>query len=221
MNMKSWSKSYNPVEYFHITTMTNVTILRLLDKYADEAGTVLLEKSDARFKHQRHRLAEFAHQLFSRFRLILAEIEGDLVVLRERQFDPDMQKILIKVWRELEQIFKGFNQDKPYLVAQKLVEYVKSRSTRSILDNLDFLAKHHLQQTSEDISPSFQPQIRSITLLLNLAEHVEKYIAEHPLLPIVEMAPPLTGKPKVEPGPTLTPIDKTNPSVPQAKKQLV
>ena|SRR5258708_7657620 len=204
--------------------MTNLKVLQLLKKYADEAGTVLLENSDARFKHQRQRLSEFSHQLYTRFRLIISELEGDLMTLRERQFDRDMQKITIKVWQDLHQIAKIFNQDKPYIMAQKIIDYVKSRHTPAILENLDFLAKHHLQQTHEGPPSKFHAQFRSIQLLFNLSEYLEKYMTEHPMLPIMQPTPQeelAKIKTTIEPGGALTPADKTAPSIPQAKKQLV
>lgn len=203
--------------------MMGLRILQLLEKYADgTANTALLENSGARFQHQRERLAEFAHQTYTRFRLILSELEGDALVLRERDFNPNMQKMLVKVWQDLQQILKSFNTVSPYTVAQKIVEYVNSRSTRSILDNLDFLAKNHLEQTNKNLPKDFLPKIRSIPLLINLANHLEKYMKEHPLLSTFKpISQEELAKVRVNPdmGASLPETDKTVPGIPPAKKQ--
>jgi hypothetical protein len=110
---------------------------------------------------------------------------GNLYMLKERKFDHKMFALFAKTYQELITINKSIQEDKPYRAAEKLVQYVFDRSTKIILDNLDFLAKHHLKITNEDFVTSTQlqhPQIRSIDALKQLATELKDYMIQHPLI---------------------------------------
>jgi hypothetical protein len=153
--------------------------------------TALWQESNDAWKHQHKRLDEFATKFHGKLQLISAEIQGDLMVLRERGFDKELQKQLFKVWQEVISVAHSFNPEtvaakKLYLAAQAVVSYVKLPATRAILDNLDFLAKHHLKKTNVDLgvmTPGLgHPQFKSLGLLISLADYLEKYMADNPLL---------------------------------------
>jgi hypothetical protein len=175
--------------------MTPSKVLQhLIKKYAEEAPqpTVLFEDSEARFKHQRQRMAEFAHQFKTKLRVLIAEMESDIGMLRANSFDKAMQKIFIQVWNHLVGIYRSFHEDRSYEAASKLVDYVKSRNTRAVIENLDFLAQHHLQNPDEH-GP--KTSIKSLKLLLNFADYLEKYMKENKVLDkpktiITPMLPP-------------------------------
>ena len=166
----------------------------LIKKYAEEAPqpTVLLEDSEARFKHQRQRMAEFAHQFKTKFRVLLAEMEHDIGILRAHRFDKNIQNTFIQIWRHLIDIYNHFHEDRSYEAATKLVEYVKSRNTRAVIDNLDFLTEHHLQRPKSADLP--QTSIKSLKLLLSFADYLENYMKVNKLLAnpkiITPMLPP-------------------------------
>jgi hypothetical protein len=193
--------------------MKSSKVLQLIKKYADEpAGTVMFEQSENRFKHQRQRLTEFSHSFHTRMRVLIAEIEYDIGILKDRGFDKDMRMLMTQIWVQLVEIFKAFKQDEPYKSAAKIIQYVRAKSTRSIIDNLEFLAKHHVEKTNVDFGPSkvlVHPEIRGLTLLTSLTDYLEKYIKENPLLskdPVITPMPPrqdaATWRP---PAPNVTP----------------
>jgi len=200
--------------------------IKLIEKYSSEEGTVSLEQSKSRFSHQRHRLAEFAHILKTRLGIVIKEMEGDLFVLKERQFDQKVYEMLLKIWNEIIKISKVFHAEKPYTTAEQLINYVNSKNTRNIIDNLNFLAKHHLKQTNikSNLLPVMgHPQFKSLDLLLNLVEYADKYMLDHPLLSNFEIGSwkyePLIPVEKSE-KPSLTPMEETVPGVPLKKKVI-
>jgi hypothetical protein len=172
--------------------MTPSKVLQhLINKYAEEAPqpTVMLEDSEARFKHQRQRMADFAHQFKTKFRVLLAEMESDISMLRANRFDKNMQKIFIQVWRHLIDIYNHFHEDRSYEAATKLVEYVKSRNTRAVIDNLDFLTEHHLQNPKDTDFP--RTSIKSLKLLLSFADYLENYMKENKLFAKTKIITPM------------------------------
>lgn len=175
--------------------MTTPKVLQLIQKYADEQPTALLEQSEGRFKHQRQRVTEFSHQFHTKLGVLIKEMEYDISVLRERGFDRDMRKMMTGIWNHLIELNRTFNQDKPYETAKKLVSYVKSKDTKAVIDNLDFIAKHHIKKTNVDFIPTqtlVHPEIRSLQLLLNLADYLDHYMKTNPLLgeTVITPAPP-------------------------------
>lgn len=195
--------------------MTPTKVLQyLIKKYAEEAPqpTALFEDSEARFKHQRQRMSEFAHQLKTKFRVLIAEMESDIGMLRANRFPQDMQKIFIQVWNHLINIYRNFHEDRSYETASKLVDYVKSRNTRAIIENLDFLAQHHLQNPNKDAPKT---SIKSLKLLLNFADYLENYMKENKLL-----SNPKIITPMLPPEQSLSPTWRP-PALPEeAKKEI-
>jgi len=167
--------------------MSIQNILKMVENFvalADE-GTIVQNPYNNEYQEQRGRLAKFYDTFNRQLRAIINEMEGDLWMLKERKFDPKLFKAMANVREDLIQIFKGIQEDKPYRAAEKLVFYVSNRPTKMVLDNLDFLAKHHLQVTNEDFIPSARlqhPQIRSIDALGKLASYLKRFMEQHPLI---------------------------------------
>lgn len=159
------------------------TFVALADEAARE-GTVI-KTPNQEYQEQRNRLSEFHDHFTRKLRATINEMGGDMFMLKERRFDPKMFALLSKVYQELITLFKSIQSDKPYRAAEKLVHYVTDRPTKMVLDNLNFLAKHHLQVTNEDFVPSARlqhPQFRSIDDLENLAAGLKKFMEDNPLI---------------------------------------
>jgi hypothetical protein len=158
-------------------------ILEMAEKFvtlADE-GT----PHNQEYQEQRTKLSDFYDHFYRQLRAIVNEMGGDLFMLRERKFDPKMFGIFSKVYQELITLSKSIQEDKPYRAAEKLISYVTDRPTKMVLDNLNFLAKHHLQVTNEDFVPSARlqhPKIRSIDALNALAAQLKKHMEQNPLI---------------------------------------
>ncbi len=204
--------------------MASYNLSKLLAKYADERGITSFLNDNARFQYQRRHLAEFSRQFKSRLQIILAEMEGELFTLKEKKFDRSAWRELGKLWNHLGNIARQFNEEKPYLAASELVEFVHSRPTLIAMENIQFLANHHLEKTKESLPniPGFQhPQIRSLKLLKSLAEHADVYMEQNPLMPI----PVPTPTPSLVPEPQmLAPVGPEQPTrieMPIPQKQVV
>ena len=196
-------------------------ILEMAERFvtlADE-GTNQGKTPNVVYQEQRDRLSKFHDHLKRQLRIIISEMEGDLWMLRQRKFEPKLFKTMSNVREELITIFKSIQEDKPYRAAEKLVFYATNRSTKMILDNLDFLAKHHLQVTNEDFTPSArvqQPQIHSFDALNALVSQLKEFMIKHPLIvppgaapSEVPTVPPPKGPIPLGPENRLGPEDKT------------
>lgn len=205
-------------------------VLEMADRFVTLAegekddGTHIKTPHNLEYQDQRTRLTEFAYELAKQLRRVIGEMGSDLFTLKERQFDPKMFKMFSAAYQNLISMSKEIQEDKPYIAAEKLVHYVLERPNSIVLDNLDFLAKHHTRATNVDFKPSaLFPEIRSIDELRRLAMHLRKYMAENPLInPPGQSAPPAARLPdivKEYPDFKAEQSDKTNPAVPFSKKQ--
>lgn len=137
------------------------------------------------YQNQRDRLAKFYEHFHGKLRAIINGLDGEIRILKERKFDNKMMKLLVKVHQDLLSIYKETDKDNPYLAATKLVHYVLEGPNKHIIDNLDFLAKHHLQQTNVDFMSGKilqNPQILTLATVKELAEHLKNFMAQHPMI---------------------------------------
>jgi hypothetical protein len=174
--------------------MSSLKVLQLIEKYADEVSqpTVLLEDSKNHHLHEQMRLNEFSHSFEMKLRIVISELEHDINILKERKFDKEMLKLLVEVWNAITNISLSLSKYSPYLSAIKLIDYVNSKRTKDIIDNLDFLAQHHLKETNESFTQNMgmkNPEIKGLKLLLNLVSYLENYMKENPLLEKVKPDP--------------------------------
>lgn len=136
---------------------------------------------------------EFGRGFNSQMRAILHELDGDVFTLKQRQFDPNMMRLLIKVKGDLEHILPRIRESNPHEAAQRLVDYVEGRNTGPVLDNLDFLIQHHLKATQEDVPnmPSLKnAEVNAIQKLKKLAQELKTYMDLNPSLPVPGSSPP-------------------------------
>jgi hypothetical protein len=165
-------------------------LLVMADKLNEQANqTVMLDRKqqlNQQFEAQRARLEKFFKFFINRFRAILNEIDGDTFSLRERGFDKKMLSLLTQIKNRLENIFKEIDENQPYLAAWELVDYVSERPTQMMMENLQFLAQHHLKGTAPEKLPSFavNAQIHSLGKLKEFAAKLKIYMEQNPLLPV-------------------------------------
>jgi hypothetical protein len=199
--------------------MSNHNVLELVKKYS-AAQTSLNQQ----FQEQRVQLSKFYEYFSNKLRKILLEMESDQFTLKERNFDPGMLRLLAHMIGTLTSIKHELNEGKPYIAAQKLVEYIMGHTGRSIIENLEFLSQHHLKNTSIDLKPHSllkEPEIHSFKQLQSLANYLKIYMIGHPLVTAPSEPPPAFLPPQEDiPAFFAGKEDKTVPGVPQAKKKL-
>ena len=162
--------------------MKNQKVLELANKFAD-----LIEKSpvNVEFHAQRQRFSDFFDMFRKNMRTIIGEIGGEMTTLKARDFDPKMLALFNKVYHDVIEIYRETRESDPYVPAKKLVQLVLEKPNSSIIENLDFLAKHHLAQTNVDFKESqslVNPQIRSLGLLKSLANQLKQFMDTYPLV---------------------------------------
>lgn len=166
-----------------------------------------------KFQAQREMLAKFYDSFRSELRSTMGQMEGDLATLRERHFDKAMLALLAKVYRHLEEIYQHLTPEKPYKAAEELVNFVNERHQRSVIDNLQFLAKHHLEKTKPETLAPLPATVRHITeakslsMLKELAAEVRAHMDQFPL---IDGLTPTPIPPRMEPS-ILGPEEKAGP----------
>lgn len=166
--------------------MKHQKILDMVEKFAAlSGGTVVQNPSDNDYQVQRDRFQRLSDHFQRNLRAITNEMGGELFLLKERKFDAPMTKMLARVYQVLIDILTIIDHNKPYMAAEKLVHYVLDKPNSAIIDNLDFLAKHHIKQTNVDFQIGKiirQPTIRSIDALKKLAMQLQEHMAKYPIL---------------------------------------
>lgn len=189
--------------------MKNHKVLQLADKFADMA-----EKSpvNMEFHAQRQRFSDFFEMFRKNLRTIVGEMGGEITTLKARDFDPKMLTLLNKVYHDVIEIYRTTKEYDPYATAGKFVQLVLERPNGPVIDNLDFLAKHHVGQTNVDFRESqslVNPKIRSLDMLKALANQIKQFMATYPLLRVPSKSDrPLSLKENVQ---DITPGDKLGP----------
>lgn len=159
-------------------------IIEIINKYGEKT---VIKNENAKFEQQRTRLSQFSHDLSLKMRILLGEMESDLKVLKLQNFDYDAWKGFVTLWNRIVHISKELNMEKPYLMAKKLVSFVKNKQTVNIIENLEFLIEHHLKKNKVEFLPNkhLKPlQIKSLKLLKELSNNIQIYIEKNPLLPV-------------------------------------
>jgi hypothetical protein len=162
--------------------MVNDRVFKLIEKFVALATEPHINEQ---YQAQRDMLSEFHEQFYGGIRSIISELGGDVLVLRGRKFEPSILKMLTKVHNDLVAITREINPDKPYIAAEKLVAYVLDKPNSHIIENLNFLTKHHVKTTNVDVksTPSFSnPKMQSLDKLKVLAHHLKQFMSQHTLL---------------------------------------
>jgi hypothetical protein len=205
-------------------------VLEMAEKFVtlaeEPGGTAIKTPHNLEYQAERNRLIEFYDHFTRQLRIIINEMGSNLGTLKAREFDHKMFKMLGSAYQSLIDIYKEAKENKPYIAAEKLVRYTLERPNNIVLDNLDFLAKHHMQNTNVDFKPSKalrHPEFHSIDDLKRLALELKKYMAENPLItaPGQSTLPPPRLVENVQPVPDFRAgqEEKTNAALPFSKKK--
>jgi hypothetical protein len=128
--------------------------------------------------------SQFQDYLIGKLHIILNELGGDLMVMKERKFAPAMRLLLNKLYQDLIGIYKDIHSATPYLGAQELINYVDKRPNNIILDNLNFLIQEHLNKTNEKSMTGKlmqHPGIKSLEKLRELTQYAKDFMSKNPM----------------------------------------
>lgn len=198
---------------------------RQILKLAQKFETSYQSLNDTNFQNEQQKmLGNFYENFYRKILNIINELNGDLTVLKERQFDDKMTKLLSKIHNDLIDIIKKTDPHKPYGGANQLIHFVLEKPNSSIIDNLDFLAKHHIANTNINIITGpvvGHPKITSLDHLKSLAKQLQDFINKNPIslgsIPSSKLQENMQNVPSFPSGNE----DITNPGIPSAKKQKI
>lgn len=172
------------------------------------------EQQNQKFQAQRARLDKFGRYFSGKCRAILNELDGEIFTLRQRKFDPQMLELLVDIKNNIEYICKKMDYNNPYTTAYELVDYILDKPTRVSIENLEFLAKHHLEKTKPagNYPPfAFNAEVRSLEKLLGFAYSNRAYMEANPMLHFPNFSSvPANPNPAADPDFLADPEEQTN-----------
>jgi hypothetical protein len=182
-------------------------LIALAEELANKQDkTVALEKKPTNINVQFEAQREFGRKFRMDLRRIHGELSGDILMLKERQFDPKMRLLAEKVKDQINKILLNVKENNPHASGWELVDYVLEKPNRDIIDNLDFLTKHHMQTTHPETrfeirSPLKEAEVNGFQHLKELAHQIKDYMEQHPPLgvPTSNPPPPLEVNPMADP----------------------
>ena len=208
-------------------TNFNAWLLVSIAEDLDDKLNQTMVLDDANYNQQFHAQREMLVRFYDFFHRhlahILSQMDSDIGTLRARGFDSNMRRLFGQVYKRLEEIYKKIDTNKPYPAAQELVDYVGDRHHRSIIDNLEFLAQHHLKATKPETAIPLASSMkhileaRSLPMVKELAEKLQEHMQEFPLiqLPPLTPIPPPGFTPAIEhPAQQVGEGEVTNPAIP-------
>lgn len=211
--------------------MSYQKVLEVAKKFADAQK----EKSrNQQFQEQRERVTIFFEAFYKEFAGAVNLMESDINTLKLKGFDSDMLKIMTSLYHSLVEYRKTITDIKSKLgvVAiydriNKIYEYVFSRKTLPIIDNLEFLIQHFLKNNQVDFLPSThltQSKVESFKKLKNVLVNAKNFMNKYPLLDMasesIPPAIPALVNESVTPHIPAEALDKTNVAVPMPQKKL-
>jgi phosphoglycolate phosphatase-like HAD superfamily hydrolase len=201
--------------------MSHKRVLELAHKFAE---TSLNDKHQA----QRVRLETFTDNFTRKLRASLNEMEGDLFTLKEKGFDRKLWKEIGQFWRDLIEIYKHYDEKKPYESAKKLIEYLKSKGSWLVM--VIPTVRKFLKENEVDFGASTvlqQARVEGFKKVIMLAQDTGIYMQKNPLLPDPRNAPTVPPPRRVEviPDPDFKPVGpeagtKVEKLVPPKKEAL-
>lgn len=161
-------------------------LLQKAEQFQSLAEGTAIQQVAPQVSLQSDRLFKFHEHLSKTLLRIISELGSEISTLKTRTFDTKMMGLFNKLYQDLINAYKHITENNPYVAGQELVRLVLEKPSSSIIANLDFLAKHHLQSTNEKGLRTGEllqhPQIKSLDQLKTLAEYCRTFMSKYPML---------------------------------------
>lgn len=165
-----------------------------------ELGEKFAHEHNQKWQEQRDRLETFYFDTSRFFRNLINEMDGDLLVLKHKDVHEDVIKMFSKFTHDLLKLYLDIDPTHPYAGMEKLVNWVDSKQTKNLLENLEFLIQTYLKKEKIEFeqTPNMKhPQFSSIQKLLTIIPKLRNFMVEHPMLPdprsVSTVPPPMKG----------------------------
>lgn len=178
--------------------MSHKKILELVKKFADKS-------LNDQFQEQRQKLEKFSEDFTGKLFAIFNEMEGDLLTLKAKNYNPIQYLELSKLRKQLIEFYKTYNDQKPFESANKIISFVLSENVFSLIQKLHESIQKHLKENEIDLGSSkllSQAKVDSLRKLVLLMYSTQSYIKNNPLIDDQSnrptIAPPRFEKPSGE-----------------------
>jgi hypothetical protein len=156
--------------------MSHKKVLELAHKFAERSR-------NEQFQDQRDMLEKFSDEYLTKFRTILNEMEGDLRVLREKEFNKSQWKEFGLFWKELIEIYKAYDEKNPYEGAKQLLLFVTSKPKETFIRNLNSDIQKFLKEKDNDFASGLHhAQVNSLKALWDFCGKTAKKMLANPLM---------------------------------------
>lgn len=138
-----------------------------------------------KLEKQKETFEDFYYENLGVLKAILNEMSGDLLILKEKELSLDLRQLLGKIYQQIIDLYKDIDPRDPYPGTNHLINWASSKTNKSILENLDFLIKKHLEKSEisfEGKDKLKQPQANSIARFLDLIPQLKQFILNNPSL---------------------------------------
>jgi hypothetical protein len=122
----------------------------------------------------RQAVANFSLDFREKLRLVIAEMEGDLLLLRYRHFDKALLNAYGDIWKYVVKVNKQSAFSDPIGAVHEIISYVGRQ--KQIIENIEFMAKRHVENTNVDTKMTGRmthPKLRGLATLLHFVNHIE------------------------------------------------
>lgn len=162
--------------------MSYKRIIELANKFAD----------DSSYQNQelKNKLTYFQNEFSTKFNSIITEMDGDLASLKIMNFDKNIFKIFTKLWNNLLEFNNKLSGENKLNTINEIIDFVTSKQTMSMVDNLEFLINHFLEKNKIDTSGTAilsNINVQSLHKLLNLILESKDFIKNHPEFMLFEV----------------------------------
>jgi hypothetical protein len=118
------------------------------------------------------------------FRILLNEMEGDLMALKHKDLHKSVWRQFALLWKNLLDIYKNMSEYSPanskskYGAIEAFLSFVNGKTVKSTITNLDAIIQRYLQDSEVDFDGRPLPQVRvnSLKQLLALTRAAQSFV---------------------------------------------
>lgn len=161
--------------------MSSKSVINLARKFANKYFNDKVKLA----KYQQS-MEDFYFETTGFLRTVLGEMEGDLIVLKNKNIDKNLYILLAKARNKISEFSLEIDPKNPYLGIQALINWADNRNNKAVLENLDFLLKHYSNISNIEFIPITnvtQAKTDSVENFLILIKALKNHLANNPMMP--------------------------------------
>lgn len=156
--------------------MSYQKLIALAEEFAQKT---MMPREDEEVILRREKERHFFEKFQNQFRALLNEMEGDYISLKVKELDRPILQEFGKLFRNLLEIYKKFNNLYPFGCVRRLINYVQDN--HSLIIKLNNAIQKFLKENQIDFGNSSklqQVRVDSLLLLNKLAMYAKSFMIE-------------------------------------------